>query len=101
VTSASDAWHFEIEAAFSLDRLIFEPNELRLSREAQRIAAHRQALVAEVARLYFARRRLQIAALLDGDAGRPQPLERTLEIDELTAILDGLTGGLLSRGRDP
>ena len=91
-TVENDAWHFDFEATWSLDRLIFDPNEVRVSREGQRIGQHREQLVTEVAQLYFARRRLQVDQLLDPDANLEQQLDRALAIDELTAILDGLTG---------
>jgi hypothetical protein len=99
VSTASDTWRFEIEADWALDRLLFDRNELRVSREAQRLAARREQLLNEVAQLYFARRRLQVDALVDPNASAEVTLDRRLQIEELTAILDGLTGGALSRGR--
>jgi hypothetical protein len=48
-----------------------------------------------VAQLYFQRRRLQLEALAHPDD--PEAAERKLAVDELTAILDGLTDGALSR----
>ena len=57
----------------------------------------RQDIVDEVTRVYFERRRLQIGALLDPPA-TPQALaEQELRIQELTARLDGLTGGYFSQ----
>jgi hypothetical protein len=91
-TVENDAWHFDLEATWSLDRLVFDPNEVRVSREAQRLGLHREELVTQVAQLYFARRRLQVDQLLDPEARLEQQLDRALAIDELTAILDGLTG---------
>src|SRR5262249_20567490 len=97
-TVASDAWHFDLETTWSLDRLVFDPEEVRVSREAQRVASWREQLLTEVAQLYFARRRLQVDEALDPNARPEVALDRALAIDELTAILDGLTGGALSRG---
>jgi hypothetical protein len=97
-TVDSDTWRFEIEATWHLDRLLFDSNELRLSREAQRVATRREQLATEVARVYFARRRLQVDSMLDTAAPQTLELDRTLAIEELTAILDGLTGNRLSRG---
>jgi hypothetical protein len=95
--TTSNDWRFDIETTWSLDRLVFERNELRASREAQRVAARREQLLTRVARLYYARRRLQVDALLSPDS--PTAVERALEIDELTAELDGLTDGALSAGK--
>jgi hypothetical protein len=87
-------WRFETAATWSLDRLVFDKEELRLARESQRLAARREKLLTEVAHLYFDRRRLQIAAAA---APPEERAEANLQIDELTAILDGLSGGALSR----
>jgi hypothetical protein len=95
--TSSDTWRFEIDATWQLDRLVFDHNEIGLSRESQRIAARREQLQIEVAQLYFARRRL----LLEAERREGEPPEaaadRQLEIDELTAVLDGITGGALSQ----
>ena len=94
--SVTDSWHFEVDAAWSLDRLVFDHNEIAASREAQHLGLRREQLELEVAQLYFARRRAQLE-LERGDATDPE--ERALEVAELTAILDSLTGGALSGGR--
>jgi len=93
--TASDSWRFEIETGWQLDRLVFDRNEIGLARESQRIALRREQLEVEVARLYFARKRalLEIARASPDD---PAAADRRLEVDELTAVLDGLTGGALS-----
>jgi hypothetical protein len=93
----SDTWRFEVQATWQLDRLVFDRNELRVSREAQRVGARREELLTRVAQLYFARRRLILDATKQPDA--PNASDRALDIDELTAVLDGLTDGALSAGR--
>ncbi|MDB4965861.1 MAG: hypothetical protein JWN44_1550 [Myxococcales bacterium] len=97
IVTTTDNWRFEIEATWALDRLVFDRNELRASREGQRLAGHREELLTRVADLYYARRRLQVDALLAPDA--PGAVDRALEIDELTAVLDGLSGGALTKGK--
>jgi hypothetical protein len=93
----TDTWRFEVQASWSLDRLVFDRNELRASREAQRVASRREELLVRVTQLYFERRRLQVDSALTPDA--PNALDRALEIEELTAVLDGLTEGALTRGK--
>jgi hypothetical protein len=97
-TADSTTWRFEVEATWALDRLVFDPAEVRLSRESQRVSARREQLLSQVAQLYYARRRLQVDVELDPGAGRDVALDRALAIDELTAVLDGLTGGALTQG---
>jgi hypothetical protein len=95
--SMTNDWTFEIEATWSLDRLVFDRNELRAGREAQRLASHREELLTRVAQLYYARRRMQVDALLQPDA--PAAVDRALEIEELTAVLDGLSDNALTKGK--
>jgi hypothetical protein len=97
VYSMTDDWSINVETTWQLDRLIFDRNELRASREAQRLAGHREELLTRVAQLYYARRRLQVDALLQPDA--PASVDRALEIEELTAVLDGLTDNALTKGK--
>jgi hypothetical protein len=94
--NSTESWRVEVELDWQLDRLVFNHDELALARESQRIAARRELLQTEVAQLYFARRRLQLDALQPADADAQT--ERQLAIDELTAVLDGLTDGALTRG---
>src|SRR5439155_5969597 len=82
----NNSWQFEIAATWNLDRLVWHPDEMRLAREAQRIAARREKLLAEVATLHAERKRLLRRARGDRD-------ERQLRLVEVGAILDGLTGG--------
>ena len=95
--SNTNDWTFEVEATWALDRLVFDRNELRASREAQRLAGHREELLTRVAQLYYARRRMQVDAVLQPDA--PAAVDRALEIEELTAVLDGLTDNALTKGK--
>lgn len=95
--SMTNDWSVAVEATWALDRLVFDRNEIWAGREAQRIASHREELLTRVAQLYYARRRLQVDALREPDA--PTAVDRTLDIEELTAVLDGLTDNALTRGK--
>lgn len=95
-----NGWRVDLEASWSLDKLVFNHDELALGRESQRLASRREALLTEVAQLYFERRRLQVDGIT-APGSEAEQLERRLAIDELTAVLDGLTGGALSRRSGP
>ena len=57
----------------------------------------RNDVVDEVTRLYFERRRLQVE-LLTRPPAEPQPaLDKALRVQELTALIDGLTDGYFSQ----
>jgi len=90
---------YEIKLSWDLPRLIFDPNELKVIREAQRIAELRDQIVAQVTRLYFERRRLQLLEVLRPVLTPRAALRRQLRIAELTALLNSLTGGLFRAQR--
>jgi hypothetical protein len=97
-TRSGDDWVYEVGLTWRLDRLIFDVDELRAGREARRLAALRNEIQAQVIRLYFERRRLQVEELLDRADDLGAALRRGLRIRELGAMLDVLTGGRLGRG---
>jgi hypothetical protein len=73
----------EIRATWRLDRLVFDSSETRaLGLDAARSRARRE-LAREVIHLYYRRQRLAA-----------DPAADPLELAEVTALLDELTGGL-------
>lgn len=88
---------YEIRMSWDLPRLIFDPNTLKVIREAQRITELREQVVTTVTRLYFERRRLQLQALIQPARRAQEAVRRRLRIAELTAALDALTGGRFRR----
>ena len=57
----------------------------------------REDIVAEVTRLYFERRRMQVQLLKTRGPEGPEDWQQQLRIAELTALIDGLTGGAFRR----
>ena len=72
---------------------LFAHEESSLLTEERRLEEARLRLVAEVVRLYFERRRLQ----LERDARGGSDLATEARIAELGAMLDALTGGGMSQ----
>ena len=60
------------------------------------MAQLRDDIVNEVTRTYFERRRLQVKLLTNPPANQQMVLEQELRLQELTALIDGLTGGRFS-----
>lgn len=83
----------EVRATWRLDRLLFDGAELRVAALGQQRARARATLAAQANALYYKRRGAQLDALLHGDDPVEEQLRRELEIEELTAQLDALTGG--------
>ena len=73
---------------------------LRVSSETEDQVELRQDILAEITKLYFDRRRLQVEILLNPKVDIHQKTKRLIRLAELTAAIDGLTGGFLSRALD-
>jgi hypothetical protein len=83
----------EARAEWELSRLVWDSDEVAIGREAAARGDRRNDLAQAVARLYFERRRRQVARILSPPASAAAAVEVELAIEELTAALDGLTGG--------
>lgn len=100
-SDARRSWYLSASANWSLERLVSPREEISLARDSQSLATRREALLSEVARVYFQRRRLQVELQLRPPADAAARLLAGLRIDELGAILDALTGGAFSRRVGP
>ncbi len=88
---------YSIDASIDLGGLVFDRDELSASREKRQREVARRKLVEQVTDLYFERRKKQILQLADPPDGWRSRLDLLLEIERLTARLDGLTGGWFRR----
>ncbi|HZZ85798.1 MAG TPA: hypothetical protein VFE30_14750 [Anaeromyxobacteraceae bacterium] len=85
-----------VRATWSLARLVFSPDEPRAALAAAELSRRRQERVERATRLYFHRRRLRLSLALSPPDEPRARAELSVEIDEVTAELDALTGGLFS-----
>lgn len=94
-TRLSTAADLSLEATlnFRLDHLLYGPDEVAWSRERRSQALYRDELIRDVVSIYFRRRRL----MLERDLLGARSVERIVAIEELSALLDELTGGAFSR----
>lgn len=79
-----------VAATWDLPRLIYNSEVL----DTYALRGNRQNLLKEVIRLYYLRRRLTINYRLNPPADPASRVAGQLRIDEITATLDALTGGL-------
>jgi hypothetical protein len=87
----------ELEVQWDLSKLIFNPDKLKASKEIANLVELREDILTTVNKLYFSRRRVQIEQLLNPPQNLRHAVNVTLNISSLTADLDALTGGWLSR----
>ena len=96
VTTGTSTGRLTIGATWELDRLIFEPQEMAVAREAVRTANLRDRVLDEVTRRYFERRRLQVDLELAPPTDLSDRVRKELRLQELTADIDAFTGGWFS-----
>lgn len=83
-------------AQWELSRLVFNPDEVRVHGALANRAQRRENLLATLVGYYYERRRLQLEEIIDPPSEMADIIELRMRIDELTAMIDALTGGLLS-----
>lgn len=76
--------------------LIFSPEQTSIDVRSRLMVQLRDDILNEVTRLYFERRRLQLELVEHTLDTKPRK-DKELRLQELTALIDGLTGGYLSR----
>lgn len=101
---------FVVGAVWELGDLLYNPDEIGISKEARALAELRDDLLKEVTQTYFRRRHLQIDLFIDqeelksAEIGLKEKMQLAqkqfrmqLELEELSAQLDALTGGWFSK----
>jgi len=94
----SDGW--DLNFTWDLADLVWNPSQTSIDVRSKLMVQLRDDIVDEVTRLYFERRRLQIERLINPPANLQANVKQELRIREITAGLDGLTGGTFSRAID-
>ncbi len=89
----ADFMGFSASASWSLDRLVFNAEEL----DVMSLIGIQDGLQREVTALYYVRRRLQIEMLLNPPKTLASRLSGRLRLEELTGLLDAYTGGYFSK----
>lgn len=96
-TGTDEQLEMDVRLRWELNKLVYAPTEVQLRRETVAASRQRDTLVAEVTKLYFERRRAQVRLLLDEHLDVEARVKQELKVAELTAYLDGLTGGWFSQ----
>ena len=91
--SGGDAFEIRGKLTWNLPRLIFNAEEL----DVASLAGLMEGLLKEATRLYFMRRRLQVDLILTPPADQATYLSKQLRMEELTGLIDAMTGGWFQR----
>jgi hypothetical protein len=87
---------WSLSLSWNLDELIYSSDQTTIDSRSKLMVDLRNDILDEVNRIYFERKRL--LAELPGEKDSSKKLTKELLIEELTARLDGFTGGGFSRG---
>jgi hypothetical protein len=88
-----DSMAFQVGATWNLDRLVFNAEVL----DVQSLIGILDGVVREVTTIYYIRRRLQIDNLLRPPTDLASKISSTIRIEELTGLLDAMTGAFMSK----
>ncbi len=86
----------DFSITWQLGDLIWSDDQTSIDNRSKLLVQLRDDLLNELTRTYFERRRLQVALITDPPKNQQILLEKELRIQELTALIDGLTGGYFS-----
>ncbi len=88
---------WDVSLSWDLGDLVWSTDQTTIDSRSKLMVELREDILDEVTRLYFERRRLQMEERQDPEKGDPVlARDRFLRIEELTALIDALTGGKFS-----
>ena len=91
--AAGNAWDVRGRVSWDLPRLIFNSEVL----DVASLAGLMQGVLKEATRLYYMRRRLQVDLILRPSADPATLISKQMRLDELTSLIDAITGGWFSQ----
>ena len=91
--SSGAAYEIRGKMSWNLPQLVFNAEEL----DVASLAGLMEGLLKEATRLYYMRRRLQVDLILTPPTDRATHLSKQLRLEELTGLIDAMTGGWFQR----
>jgi photosystem II stability/assembly factor-like uncharacterized protein len=87
---------WSVDVSWALGDLIWNDDQTTIDNRSKLMVQLRDDLLNQLNHMYYSRRRIQIAMLVEGSVGLDKEIDRRLQIEEYTAGLDALTGGYFS-----
>jgi hypothetical protein len=91
-----DYLEWDATLSWDLGDFVWSTSQTTIDSRSKLMVELREDILDQVTRLYFERRRLQLE-LMDPALDAQSRLDRDIRVAELTALVDGLTGGEFSR----
>lgn len=93
LTKGRDYLDWSTTLSWDFSDLVWSSDRTSIDSRAKLMSELRQDILDQVTRLYFERRRIQSELVSNKDSD----FDREMRVEELTALIDGLTGGEFSR----
>jgi len=87
----------DIDLSWDLGDFIFSSNQTSIDSREKLMVDQRNDLLSEATRLFYERRRLQREIIFTIEIDENEHAEKMIRLEELTALLDALTDGYLSK----
>ena len=84
---------WDLAVSWDLSELIYNPDQTSIDTRSRLMVQLRNDILAEVTNLYFERRRLQVELFSNKQINVESKLEKSIRLQELTALINRLTGG--------
>jgi len=88
---------WDVSLSWDLADLVWSSDQTSIDSRSKLMVELREDILDEITRLYFERRRLQIELAAQACPDTQTLFDKNMRIDELTALIDALTGGEFSR----
>lgn len=88
---------WDADVSWDLGDFVWSSNQTSIDSREKLMVELRNDMLAEATRIYYERRRLQMEIAFSQPANEQEHLERLIRMDELTALLDGMTDGFISK----
>lgn len=96
LSKGKDSLDWDVSLSWDLGDLIWNNDQTSIDSRSKLMVELREDVLDQVTRLYFERRRLQVE-LASPSLDEPIKMDKELRLEELTALLDGFTGGSFSK----
>jgi len=97
LTKGREYIDWDISVSWNLGDLIWSSDQTSIDSRSKLMVELRDDILDQITRLYFERRRLQTELFLADNLDIQAELEKQMRIEELTALIDAMTGGEFSR----
>lgn len=88
---------WDMDLSWDFSDFIWSSSQTSIDSREKLMVELRQDFLAETTRIYYERRRLQMEIILTPSATEWEHWERLNRLEELTSLLDAMTGGFLSK----